>query len=179
MIAAKGDNNHTACASSRSPLLPTTVVMFPSILVFFLSTSCAAKVQTARGTLNKDGVYCDQCSTVGDVFFQDNRDGVSFSIFLKGPEIVYGQIYEIYIGVDCELSKNAHLIHASFSSSQDIPKSVNDGLWITGQTEEFNTRGTKGKRSLDQLYVVVVTADRRQQTSETLGCCKMKSKSIK
>merc|ERR1712156_475126 len=143
MIAAKGDNNHTACASSRSPLLPTTVVMFPSILVFFLSTSCAAKVQTARGTLNKDGVYCDQCSTVGDVFFQDNRDGVSFSI------------------------------------SQDIPKSVNDGLWITGQTEEFNTRGTKGKRSLDRLYVVVVTADRRQQTSETLGCCKMKSKSIK
>ena len=36
----------------------------------------------------------------------------------QGPEIVYGQIYEIYIGVDCELSKNAHLIHASFSSSQ-------------------------------------------------------------
>ena len=101
---------------------------------------------------------------------------------------------------------------------QDIPESVNDGLWITGQTEEFNTRGTnteiqkytnsqihkytntqiqihkhkytgqteefntrgtKGKRSLDRLYVVVVTADRRQQTSETLGCCKMKSKTIK
>ena len=52
-------------------------------------------------------------------------------------------------------------------------------LKYTGQTEEFNTRGTKGKRSLDRLYVVVVTADRRQQTSETLGCCKMKSKSIK
>ena len=62
---------------------------------------------------------------------------------------------------------------------QDIPESVNDGLWITGQTEEFNTRGTNGKRSLDRLYVVVVTADRRQKTSETLGCCKMKSKSIK
>ena len=27
-IAAKGDNNHSACASSRSPLLPTTVVMW-------------------------------------------------------------------------------------------------------------------------------------------------------
>ena len=41
------------------------------------------------------------------------------NVFLtQGPEIVYGQIYEIYIGVDCELSKNAHLIHASFSSSQ-------------------------------------------------------------
>ena len=25
---------------------------------------------------------------------------------------------------------------------QDIPKSVNDGLWITGQVEEFNTRST-------------------------------------
>ena len=26
--------------------------------------------RTARGRLNKDSVYCDQCSTVGDVFFQ-------------------------------------------------------------------------------------------------------------
>ena len=43
----------------------------------------------------------------------------NYNVFLtQGPEIVYGQIYEIYIGVDCELSKNAHLIHASFSSSQ-------------------------------------------------------------
>ena len=43
----------------------------------------------------------------------------NYNIFLpQGPKIVYGQIYEIYIGVDCELSKNAHLIHASFSSSQ-------------------------------------------------------------
>ena len=56
--------------------------------------------------------------------------------------------------------------------TQDIPESVNDGLWITGQTEEFNTGGTKGKQGLNRLYVVVMTADQG-----TLACCRIKSKS--
>ena len=54
---------------------------------------------------------------------------------------------------------------------QDIPESVNDGLWITGQTEGFNTRGTKGKQGLDHQYVVVMTGQ-----ANTLACCKIKSK---
>ena len=57
---------------------------------------------------------------------------------------------------------------------QDIPESVNDGLWITGQTEGFNTRGTKGKQGLNHLYVVVMTDDLGQ--ANTLACCKIKSK---
>ena len=58
---------------------------------------------------------------------------------------------------------------------QDIPEGVNDGLWITGQTEKFNTRGTKGKQGLNHLYVVVMTESDRGNAN-TLACCKIKSK---
>ena len=36
----------------------------------------------------------------------------------QGPEIIYGKVYEIYIGEDCALSKHAHLIHKTYSNFQ-------------------------------------------------------------
>ena len=36
----------------------------------------------------------------------------------QGPEIIYGKVYQIYIGEDCALSKHAHLIHESYSNFQ-------------------------------------------------------------
>ena len=57
---------------------------------------------------------------------------------------------------------------------QDIPESVNDGLWITGQTEEFNTRGTnteiqKYTNSQIHKYKHINTNTQVKQKSSTRG----------
>ena len=67
-----------------------------------------------------------------------------------------------------------YIFLSNIKLSQDIPEGVNDGLWITGQTEKFNTRGTKGKQGLNHLYVVVMTDYKGK--ANTLACCKIKSK---
>ena len=59
------------------------------------------------------------------------------NIFMtQGPEIIYGKVYQIYIGEDCALSKHAHLIHESYSNFQVF---YNSDFEQNTTTVEFRT----------------------------------------
>ena len=75
-----------------------------------------------------DSVYTDSFHNMLPTI-QDNNNGAIFSIFLEvkfisvleccfygnlqGPEIDFGQPYEVYIGKNCSLNSHSHLIHGA------------------------------------------------------------------
>ena len=77
---------------------------------------------------------------------QDNNNGAVFSIFLEvksisvlecclygylqGPEIDFGQPYEVYIGKNCSLNRHSHLIHGANTNFEVPTKNFSPFLQI-------------------------------------------------
>ena len=87
----------------------------------------------------------------------------------QGPDVTYGRLYKVYVGTSCSLSPSSTLIHSSFTNLENVPESVNDGLWITGQTSAFTTLELGGR--------VVVLVVKEEEGSEVIGCSRIQLKS--
>ena len=83
--------------------------------------------------------------------------------------MTYGRLYKVYVGKSCSISPSSTMIHSSFTNLENMPASVNNGLWITGQTTALTTLELGGS--------VVVLVVKEEEGSELIGCSRIQLKS--
>merc|ERR1711990_56518 len=116
----------------------------------------------------KDGKQvCDNkpCTVRGNAVFQDNLDGLAYSIYLGGEGIKEDHLYEFHLAEECNLSVDSVLFAKVRKYGNEL-----EGLWVTGASSKMSCNGGEGRVRVKGRRLVVIVRDAATKGERIVGC---------
>merc|ERR1712192_17741 len=97
---------------------------------------------TVDSHLKEGGQDCDKkaCTVRGNAVFQDNLDGLAYSIYLGGLGIKEDHLYELHLAAECNLSVDSILFAKVRKYGNEL-----EGMWVTGASSKLSCNGGEGR----------------------------------
>merc|ERR1712032_510490 len=151
-------------SSALIPITTSSVTMIthqlPIVYSFYIRP-------TVDSQLKEGGQECDnKAFTVrGNAVFQDNLDGLAYSIYLGGLGIKVDHLYELHLAAECNLSVDSILFAKVRKYGNEL-----EGLWVTGASSKMSCNGGEGRERVKGRRLVVIVRDAETKKEEIVGC---------
>merc|ERR1712080_487291 len=123
---------------------------------------------TVGSQLQEKGKVCNGklCTIRGNAVFQDNLDGLAYSIYLGGAGIKDDHLYELHLAEECNLSVDSVLFAKVRKYGNEL-----EGLWVTGSSSQMSCNGGEGRHQVrGKKLVVIVKQTAGTEREQIIGC---------